>query len=60
MTISKELIQTLPKAELHCHLDGSLRISTILDLAKKQHISLPEDNEVGLKNILTVKDRVES
>ena len=60
MTISKELIQALPKAELHCHLDGSLRISTILDLAEKQKISLPEDNEVGLKNILIVKDRVES
>ena len=60
MTISKELIQVLPKAELHCHLDGSLRISTILDLARKQNISLPEDNEVGLGNILIVKDRVES
>ncbi len=60
MTVSKELIQALPKAELHCHLDGSLRISTILDLAKKQHISLPENNEVDLKNILIVKDRVES
>ena len=60
MTISKELIQALPKAELHCHLDGSIRISTILDLAEKQKISLPEDNEVGLKNILIVKDRVES
>ena len=60
MTISKKLIQALPKAELHCHLDGSLRISTILDLAKKQNISLPADNEVGLKNILIVKDRVES
>ena len=60
MTISKELIQALPKAELHCHLDGSLRISTILDLAKKHNISLPIDNEVDLKNILIVKDRVES
>ena len=60
MTISKKLIQALPKAELHCHLDGSLRISTILDLAEKQNISLPADNEVGLKNILIVKDRVES
>ena len=60
MTISKKLIQALPKAELHCHLDGSIRISTILDLAKKQNISLPADNEVGLKNILIVKDRVES
>ena len=60
MTISKNLIQALPKAELHCHLDGSLRIPTILELAEKQNISLPADNEVDLKNILTIQDRVES
>ena len=60
MTISKELIKALPKAELHCHLDGSLRIPTILDLAEKQNISLPADNEVDLKNILIVNDRVKS
>jgi len=60
MTLSKELIQALPKAELHCHLDGSLRISTILDLAKKQKISLPADNEVDLQNILIITDRVKS
>ena len=60
MTISKELIQSLPKAELHCHLDGSLRISTILDLADKQNITLPADNESSLQNILIVKDRVKT
>ena len=60
LRITRSIIKRLPKAELHCHLDGSLRISTILDLARKQNISLPEDNEVGLGNILIVKDRVES
>ena len=60
LRITRSFIKRLPKAELHCHLDGSLRISTILDLAEKQNISLPADNEVGLKNILIVKDRVES
>ena len=60
MSISKELIQALPKAELHCHLDGSLRIPTILDLAEEQDISLPADNEVALKNILTIQDRAAS
>ena len=60
MTLSKDFIQTLPKAELHCHLDGSLRISTILDLAEKQSVSLPVDNEIDLKNILTIQDRVRS
>ena len=58
MTISKALIQALPKAELHCHLDGSLRIPTILDLAAKQNISIPADNADDLQNILTIKNRV--
>ena len=60
MTLSKEFIQALPKAELHCHLDGSLRISTLLDLAEKQNVSLPVDNEIDLKNFLTIQDRVRS
>ncbi|WML57884.1 adenosine deaminase [Neobacillus sp. PS2-9] len=32
---------TLPKIELHCHLDGSLRAETIIDIAKREDISLP-------------------
>ncbi|MCM3117369.1 adenosine deaminase [Neobacillus sp. MER 74] len=35
---------TLPKIELHCHLDGSLRPETILDIAKRDGISLPSMN----------------
>ena len=30
-----EAIQRLPKTDLHVHLDGSLRLATILDLARK-------------------------
>ena len=33
--LTLELIKQLPKVELHCHLDGSLRVDTIIDLAKK-------------------------
>ncbi|EKN63724.1 adenosine deaminase [Neobacillus bataviensis LMG 21833] len=33
-------IAALPKIELHCHLDGSLRPNTILDIAKKEGIKL--------------------
>lgn len=38
----------LPKIELHCHLDGSLRPETIIDIAKREGISLPsfEINEI--------------
>lgn len=48
VTVSEELIRALPKTDLHCHLDGSLRLKTILDLAEKQKIRLPADTEDGL------------
>ena len=43
-SISKELLLKLPKVELHCHLDGSLRVSSILDQAKIDSIKLPLKN----------------
>jgi len=46
-------LKSLPKTDLHCHLDGSLRVSTIIDLAKKQNIDLPTTNEDDLRKILT-------
>jgi len=33
-------IKNLPKIELHCHLDGSLRVETVIELAKKENINL--------------------
>ena len=41
--VSFEVIRALPKTDLHVHLDGSLRLSTILELAKKERIALPGD-----------------
>jgi adenosine deaminase len=38
---SEELIRALPKVELHCHLDGSLRLETIWALAQSRHVALP-------------------
>ena len=60
MKISPELIRSLPKAELHCHLDGSMRVATILDLAREQNIELPYDSEAELANFLQVDDNCES
>ena len=46
--LSLALIEKLPKTDLHCHLDGSMRLKTILELAEKQGVKLPSDNEEGL------------
>jgi adenosine deaminase len=46
--ISLDLIRRMPKTDLHCHLDGSLRLSTILDLAAEQGVTLPASTEAGL------------
>ena len=43
-SISEELLLQLPKVELHCHLDGSLRVSSILDQAKIDSVKLPLKN----------------
>ncbi|WP_319372261.1 adenosine deaminase [uncultured Ilyobacter sp.] len=34
-------IKSLPKIELHCHLDGSVRPQTVIDIAKNDGIELP-------------------
>ncbi|MBS2029923.1 MAG: adenosine deaminase [Deltaproteobacteria bacterium] len=46
--VTEELLRALPKTDLHCHLDGSLRLTTILDLAQKQGVKLPADTPDGL------------
>lgn len=46
--VTQELLKALPKTDLHCHLDGSLRLKTILELAEKQGVTLPAQDEAGL------------
>lgn len=41
MEIPKELIRELPKTDLHVHLDGSLRPSTLLELSNEGGHNLP-------------------
>ena len=53
-SISLELIKKLPKVELHCHLDGSLRINTIIDIAKRNKIKIPSYDPVALSKIISL------
>jgi adenosine deaminase len=52
--LSLEYIQRLPKTDLHCHLDGSLRLTTILDLAQQQGVKLPADDPDRLAKIIKI------
>lgn len=46
----------LPKIDLHCHLDGSLRPQTVLDLAAEHNIELPSQNAEDIKNMMVAPE----
>lgn len=48
LEVTQELLRALPKTDLHCHLDGSLRLETILDMGEQQRVKLPADTVDGL------------
>ena len=39
--LTKDLIRRLPKVDLHTHLDGALRLQSIIELAKEGNVPLP-------------------
>ena len=45
---TRAFIEELPKTDLHVHLDGSLRLRTILELAEARGVKLPASDEAGL------------
>ncbi|MFQ6617536.1 MAG: adenosine deaminase [Fidelibacterota bacterium] len=56
MSLQEEIIRKLPKVDLHCHLDGSLRIETMIDIAEKEKISLPSKRYDDLEKMIKVGD----
>lgn len=41
-------LERLPKVDLHCHVEGTMRPATVVDLAAKNHIALPASDPVEL------------
>lgn len=49
---SSEFIRAIPKTDLHVHLDGSMRISSLIDMAKADGVKLPSETESGLRELV--------
>jgi len=50
------ILRGLPKIELHRHLEGSLRLGTLLELGKRYGLDLPLDSEASLARLVTFND----
>jgi len=50
--ITREFLEQIPKTDIHLHLDGSLRIPTLIELAKAGGVDLPSETEAGLQELV--------
>lgn len=50
--LSREILAELPKSDLHLHLDGSLRLPTLIELSKKRKVKLPSSTPDGLLELV--------
>lgn len=58
--ITEDLLFQLPKTELHCHLDGSCRVQTLIELAEEQKVKLPFTDFKKLREHLEVGDKAQN
>lgn len=49
---SLDFIKEMPKADLHLHLDGSLRPESLIEMAKRSKIELPSNTVDGLYDLV--------
>ncbi len=49
---SESFLKEIPKTDLHLHLDGSLRLETLIQLAKERRVKLPSETPEGLLELV--------
>ena len=49
----RDAYDALPKVELHCHVEGTVRPDTVVELARKNGVTLPTDDPTELLHRLT-------
>ncbi|MBI1743976.1 adenosine deaminase [Candidatus Acetothermia bacterium] len=52
-----DFLTKLPKIELHCHLDGSLRPETVWELAQQYNVQLPAKTQTEVKKFFNATGR---
>ena len=50
--MDSDLVRRLPKTDLHVHLDGSLRLKSLVDLARDRKVALPSETPEGLEALV--------
>lgn len=50
--LSADFLKKIPKTDLHVHLDGSLRLKSLIELAKDCKVQLPSYDEEGLQKLV--------
>jgi len=50
--MDSDLVRRLPKTDLHVHLDGSLRLESLVELARERKVALPSETPEGLEALV--------
>lgn len=58
--LTRDFLHSLPKTDLHVHLDGSMRLDTILELADERGVKLPANDRDGLAKAIHMGEVCES
>ena len=59
MTILRAALVALPKVELHCHIEGTMRPGTLMDLARRNSVPLPTSDPTELYRFESLDDFLE-